>query len=94
MKKNFLLLLVFFAGLFTSHAQAQESNMDSVSYSLGILMAQNLKSQGFENLDANSMAAAMNAVLKDEELAIDQKSCTNDRSGIPDQQADKNNLRR
>ena len=42
--------------------------MDSVSYSLGILLAQNLKSQGFENLDQQSLSAAIQDVLAGNEL--------------------------
>ncbi len=45
--------------------------MDSVSYSLGVLVAQNLKQQGFENLDAQSFTQAMEAVLKGDSLKID-----------------------
>lgn len=41
---------------------AQEE-MDSLSYSLGILMAQNLQSQGFEELKAESMSSAISDVL-------------------------------
>ena len=44
--------------------------MDSVSYSLGVLMAQNLKNQGFEGLDGSSMAAAIDAVFAGEETKV------------------------
>lgn len=44
---------------------AQEE-MDSLSYSLGILMAQNLQSQGFEELNAESMSSAISDVLNGE----------------------------
>ena len=37
--------------------------MDSVSYSFGVLIAQNLKSQGIEGLDAQSLAAGLNDAL-------------------------------
>lgn len=47
------------------------TKMDSVSYSLGVLVAQNLKQQGFENLDAHSFTQAMEAVLKGDSLKID-----------------------
>lgn len=42
-------------------AKAQE--MDSISYALGVLLAQNLQSQGFDNLDETSMTAAIHDVL-------------------------------
>lgn len=41
-----------------------ETKMDSISYSLGILVAQNLKSQGFNQLDANSLAKGLSEGLK------------------------------
>ena len=44
--------------------------MDSVSYSLGLLVAQNLKSQGFDKLDAASLSAAVNDVLSGAEPKI------------------------
>jgi len=50
------------AGLLSmTTAKAQE--MDSISYALGVLLAQNLQSQGFENLDEASMTAAIHDVL-------------------------------
>jgi FKBP-type peptidyl-prolyl cis-trans isomerase FklB len=54
--------------LIFSSINAQQ--MDSVSYSLGVLIAQNLKNQGFENLDANSLSNAIQAVLEGNELEI------------------------
>ena len=44
--------------------------MDSLSYSLGILVAKNLQSQGFTKLDANSLAQGLNDVLNGGTLAI------------------------
>ncbi len=48
-----LVLLLFTAGL---TAQNQSSYMDTTSYSLGIVLSQNLKSQGFDSVDAESLA--------------------------------------
>lgn len=42
---------------------SNEIKMDSISYSLGILVAQNLKSQGFNQLDANSLAKGLSEGL-------------------------------
>ena len=43
--------------LFTGHLPAQNpTNMDSVSYALGVVLSQNLKSQGFEQIDATEFA--------------------------------------
>ncbi len=66
-----LTVVLSLAGQFTLQAQEEKTNMDSLSYSLGVLVAQNLKSQGFENLDASSMAAAIQDVLTDQDLKID-----------------------
>ena len=46
-------------------AKAQE--MDSLSYALGVLLAQNLQSQGFDNLDETSMTTAIHDVLSGNE---------------------------
>lgn len=48
-----LVLLIFTAVL---TAQNQPSYMDTTSYSLGIVLSQNLKSQGFDSIDASSLA--------------------------------------
>ena len=68
MNKLFLSLLATLLFITTINAQQK---MDSLSYSLGVLVAQNLKGQGFENLDGTSMAQAIDDVLKDNELKID-----------------------
>lgn len=39
------------------------TNMDSLSYSLGVLLAQNIKSFGFEHIDANDIAKGIDDVL-------------------------------
>lgn len=57
--------LLIGALLFMTTLNAQEE-MDSLSYSLGILMAQNLQSQGFEELNAESMSSAISDVLNGE----------------------------
>ncbi|WP_262913105.1 FKBP-type peptidyl-prolyl cis-trans isomerase [Portibacter marinus] len=44
--------------------------MDSLSYSIGILMGQNLKQQGFDNINADSMADAINDVLQGNDLKV------------------------
>jgi FKBP-type peptidyl-prolyl cis-trans isomerase FklB len=65
-KKTMLLLAGVF---FLSSINAQE--MDSLSYSLGVLVAQNLKNQGFEKLDAESLSSAISDVLNDGEIKIE-----------------------
>ncbi len=64
-------LLFFFALLISSLcAQNLTNNMDSVSYSIGVLIAKNLKSQGVENIDAPSMSAAVADVFQGNALKI------------------------
>jgi FKBP-type peptidyl-prolyl cis-trans isomerase FklB len=45
-------------------------NTDSLSYSLGVIIAQNVKQQGIEGVNADKMAKAINDVLKDQPLEI------------------------
>ncbi|MGA1544752.1 MAG: FKBP-type peptidyl-prolyl cis-trans isomerase [Saprospiraceae bacterium] len=45
--------------------------MDSISYSLGILMAQSIKNQGFEGLNTQELALGIDDVLKNKDLKID-----------------------
>ena len=56
--------------LLFSFANAQK-DMDSLSYSLGVLLAQNLKSQGFGELHEPSFQAAFSAVMAGEQTLID-----------------------
>lgn len=44
--------------------------MDSISYSLGVLVAQNLKSQGFAELNSAAFSQAVNDVMKGSELHV------------------------
>lgn len=47
------------------------TKMDSLSYSLGVLVAQNLKQQGLDQVDATSLAKGLEDVLKGDSLKID-----------------------
>lgn len=44
--------------------------MDTISYSVGVLIAENLKNQGVDKVDAASLAAAVNDVFAGNELKI------------------------
>ena len=64
-----LLLLIF---LITGSLWAQEeTDMKEVSYSIGVLVANQLKSQGLNELDEASFSKAMNDVLTGKELEVD-----------------------
>jgi len=54
--------------LFCSTVNAQE--MDSLSYSLGVLLASNLQQQGFDELDEASLTAAIKDVMAGKEVKI------------------------
>ncbi|HMQ49288.1 MAG TPA: FKBP-type peptidyl-prolyl cis-trans isomerase [Saprospiraceae bacterium] len=51
--------------------------MDSLSYSLGVLVSQDLKSQGFDQIDAASFARAMEDIMKGNKPAIDPNAAMN-----------------
>lgn len=51
--------------------------MDSVSYSFGVLIAQNLKSQGLDSLDQAQLAQGIQDVLKGAKLRYDVQQCNN-----------------
>lgn len=63
-----LAILIFMTG---AAAQNTNTKMDSVSYSLGVLMAQNLKQQGFDAIDAASLTKGFEDVLKGNPLKVD-----------------------
>jgi FKBP-type peptidyl-prolyl cis-trans isomerase FklB len=71
MKSPFFILLISLWGFGTLQAQNEATKMDSLSYSLGLLVAQNLKSQGFNELEANSLAQGMVAGLEGNPSADD-----------------------
>lgn len=60
--KAILLGALFFIGS-TSITHAQTELMDSLSYSLGVLLAQNLKNQGFDSVDAESLASGFSDMV-------------------------------
>jgi len=73
MQKSLLSLCLFLAITLNITAQ-EESQMDNVSYSLGVLMGQNLKAQGFEGLDIDEMVKAMNEVLDGKTPLVDPQT--------------------
>ncbi len=54
--KPWAFALVFLSFTAALAAQNQSTDMDTTSYSLGIVLSQNLKSQGFDSIDASSLA--------------------------------------
>ncbi len=58
------------------HAQKNKSNMDSLSYSIGILFGNSLKQQGFEKINASSLSEALDAVLADKPTSLTKEQAT------------------
>lgn len=54
--KPFFLGIVLCLSIGQLVAQTNPINMDSVSYALGVVLSQNLKSQGFEKVDPSALA--------------------------------------
>ncbi len=70
-KPLFFLIIMSMMIPMVIQAQNNKTNMDTISYSLGVLVASNLKNQGFENLNSESFTKAVNDVLKGGDLQID-----------------------
>ena len=69
--KNLFILLIFLTSTVALTAQNLNSKMDTLSYSVGVILAQNLKQQGLTELDTKTLAAAIEDVLQDKDLKID-----------------------
>lgn len=89
MRIKMLSFALFFAGLTSLQAQKAKNNkpvaaqeaavenkiqMDSVSYSLGLLLANSAKQQGFDEIDVPSLTSAIEDVLegKDTKIQIEE----------------------
>ena len=63
-------ILFIVVTLFLNFTPLYSQTMDSVSYSLGVLIAQNLKSQGFVGLNNLQLAQGIQDVLENKSLKI------------------------
>jgi FKBP-type peptidyl-prolyl cis-trans isomerase FklB len=74
MKKLFLICIGL---LFLQNIQAQElkNQKDSLSYAMGVLMAQNLKKQGMANIDPSILAKAMQDQFANTAPLMDFNAC-------------------
>ncbi|MFT4759380.1 MAG: FKBP-type peptidyl-prolyl cis-trans isomerase FklB [Paraglaciecola sp.] len=68
--KNLTILLICLISTMTLTAQNLNSKMDTLSYSVGVILAQNLKQQGLTELDTKTLASAIDDVLQDNDLKI------------------------
>lgn len=76
--KKINLLILSIAVIFSSCSnnntyKKPESEMEKVSYSLGVNMASSVKSQGLESIDANAVAKAFNDVFEGKDLDISEE---------------------
>jgi len=53
------------------------TQIDSVSYSLGISVANNLKNSGFESIETDAIASAFNDVFSDNDVKITEEDANN-----------------
>ena len=56
-------IVFLFGGLFLFSSVNAQQEMDSLSYSLGILLGQNLQSQGFDKIDEQSLVEGIHDML-------------------------------
>ena len=76
--KKINLLIVSVALIFSSCTnnntyKTPETEMEKVSYSLGVNMASSVKSQGLDSIDANAVAKAFNDVFQGNDLDISEE---------------------
>jgi len=64
MKNSLIIIVVIAIGMISTSTWAQKSEkMDSLSYSLGVLIAQNFKQQGLEEVESSKVADGISDVL-------------------------------
>jgi FKBP-type peptidyl-prolyl cis-trans isomerase FklB len=68
-----LLLAFFFCYASISIAQNLTTKFDSVSYSVGVIVAENLRKEGITELNEDVVAAAIHDIITDSELQIGKK---------------------
>lgn len=71
--KKFLIVLLLMVGGFTINAQNLKTEMEKVSYSLGVNVAKSVKSQGLESIDADAVARAFKDVFEDNKLEVSEE---------------------
>ena len=68
-----LFLIIGVLGTSLMYAQNSEPQMDSLSYSVGILLANNLKQQGLEEVTLEDLQQGITDVFNDNDLKIDME---------------------
>mgnify|MGYP001562771382 FL=1 len=62
--KNLILSLIVLLGFSSINAQNLNTEMEKVSYSLGVNVAKSVKSQGLESIDSDAIAKAFKDVFE------------------------------
>ncbi|MBI5917557.1 MAG: FKBP-type peptidyl-prolyl cis-trans isomerase [Bacteroidetes bacterium] len=73
--KKAMIFLVGLLGFSTLQAQELKTFQDSLSYALGVLWGQNIKQQGFTDINTAIFAQSVQDVLKSKSGPLDIKSC-------------------
>lgn len=71
--KKILLGLFLMTGIFTLNAQNLKTEMEKVSYSLGVSVAKSVKAQGLEEINSDAVAQAFSDVFEGKDLAITEE---------------------
>ena len=71
--KKIILSLILIMGITNINAQNLNTEMEKVSYSLGVNVAKSVKNQGLESIDSEAIAQAFTDVFEGNELKISEQ---------------------
>ena len=74
MKKTYLILSSLFILSSCSNNKAPESDLEAVSYSLGVTFGSTVKTQGLDDIDINSLTNGFHDILSENDLHISEDS--------------------
>ena len=74
MKKTYLILSSLLILSSCSNNKTPQSDLEAVSYSLGVTFGSTVKSQGLDNIDINSLSNGFNDILSENNLHISEDS--------------------
>ena len=74
MKKTYLILSSLLILSSCSNNKTPESDLEAVSYSLGVTFGSTVKAQGLDNIDINSLTNGFNDILSENDLHISEDS--------------------
>ena len=74
MKKTYLILSSLLILSSCSNNKNPESDLEAVSYSLGVTFGSTVKTQGLDNIDINSLTNGFNDILSENNLHISEDS--------------------